>query len=83
MNALGKAKLQTAEKLMQVILDEVGPYGLAVALNNISSHGGGIEKAEYELDKKDVLLGEWFGGIETLLTAGKRIEKFTNGDLVV
>lgn len=78
-----KIKLQMAEKLIQLVLEEVGPQGLAIALNNVSSHGEGIEKAEWALDKKDILLGEWFAGIEKLMQAGKRIEKFTNGELVV
>lgn len=83
MNAVQKTRLQTAEKLIQLVLDEVGPKGLAIALNNVSSHGEGIEKAEWALDKKDILLGEWFDGIEKLMETGKRIEKFTNGDLVI
>ena len=83
MNAMKKAKLETAEKLIQLVLDEVGPQGLAIAFNNVSSYGEGLEKAEYSLDTKDVLLGEWFVGIEALIQAGKRIEKFTNGNLVV
>ena len=83
MNKTQEIKLQMAEKLIQLGLEEVGPQGLAIALNNVSCHGEGIEAAGCELDSKDVLLGEWFAGIEKLMQAGKRIEKFTNGDLVV
>ena len=83
MNAVKESKLQMAEKLMKVILEEAGPKLLAAALNNVSFHGTNIEEAGYTLDSEDILLGEWYQGIEALLSAGKRIEKFTNGDLVV
>lgn len=83
MNAVQKTRLQTAEKLVKIVLEEVGPEGLAIALNNVSWHGKTITDAGYDLDTKDVLLGEWFEGIEKLMEAGKRINKFTNGKLFI
>lgn len=67
--------LKMSEDMLQTIISNVGPQGLAIALNNVSCHGSCFDKADIVLDKNDVLLNKWFSGIEKLNSAAIDIEK--------
>ena len=75
------AKIDVAEGVLFSLIRDIGPSGFATALNNACCHGDVFCVDGTALDDNDVLLGEWYEGIEKLLETAKRIEKFNNGEL--
>ena len=53
---INQEKLKMSEDMLQIIINSVGPDGLATALNNVSCHGQCFEKADLQMDSHDKLI---------------------------
>lgn len=68
-------KYSVPEDMIKTIIKHYGASGLAIAINNACAHGEAFLEADLHLDSNDVMLGDWFRGVELLLKVGKKIDK--------
>lgn len=74
---MGRKALDMAEQVIGAVLRELGPSQFAIALGNITSHGGALhecQSTDLDFDEDDVKLNLWHAQIDRLKEAGHWLE---------
>lgn len=68
-------KYSLPEDMIKSIIKHYGAKGLVIAINNACAHGEAFLEAGLSLDDNDVLLAQWFKGVEILSKVATEIDK--------
>ena len=74
MSKVRTAQIEMAEAMVKAIIEQAGPSALVAAINNVCCHGYVFIEQDLHLDKDDMILGQWYDGLEQMKLAAEKME---------